>query len=169
MDFLIVQLVISLKKHSYVEELLLLDMVEIINLKTFDASQSPSSVINTFDKNNYNDLYGRNIEKLGFTLRHTVIEYFNLYNNILYPLEFEINEIDERVELYNKYDDSYYIKFITEVNKIFEKYKLECNPKNKNLVLISEKCIFEEKYTHDGYECGKIVFGVINVFLLFVI
>ena len=77
MDFLILQLVISLKKHSYLEELLLLDMMAI-NLKTFDTSQSPSSVINTFDKKNYNDLYGRNIEKLGFTLRHTVIEYFNL-------------------------------------------------------------------------------------------
>lgn len=125
------------------------------NLKTFDASQSPSTVINTFDKNNYNDLYGQNIENLGFTLSYTVIESFNLYNNILYPLEFEINEIDERVELYNKYDDTYYTTFITEANKIFEKYKLKCNPKNKNLVLISEKCIFEEKYTHGGYECGE--------------
>ena len=30
--------------------------------------------------------------------------------------------IDERVELYNKYDDSRYQEFIDEAKKIFEKY-----------------------------------------------
>ena len=40
--------------------------------------------------------------------------------------------------------------------KIFEKYKTQCNPKNKKLVLVNDECynIFENNYTHGGYICG---------------
>ena len=40
---------------------------------------------------------------------------------------------------------------------IFEKYKTDCNPKNKNLVKVTEECDnkFGNNYTHGGYECGS--------------
>ena len=63
--------------------------------------------------------------------------------------------IDERVELYNKYDDSRYQEFIDEAKKIFEKYNnVNCNPNNKNIILLSEKCKFSDNFTHGGFECG---------------
>ena len=93
------------------------------NFKKFDASQSPSTVVNTINAENYNDIVGKDLEDLGFTLRYTVIESFAFKDDIKYPLEFEINEIDERVEIYNRFFDIYYDTFIDEANKIFDKYK----------------------------------------------
>ena len=63
-------------------------------------------------------------------------------------MEFEITNIDERVELYNKYDDSRYQKFIDEAKKIFQKYNnINCNPRNKNIILLSDKCKFSDNIT----------------------
>ena len=38
-----------------------------------------------------------------------------------------------------------------------EKYKTECNPNNKNLILLDSECdkSFDNNYTHGGYECGS--------------
>ena len=49
-----------------------------------------------------------------------------------------------------------YDKFINESFKKFEKYKTQCNPNNKKLVLLTNKCDgkFLNKYTHGGYKCG---------------
>ena len=70
------------------------------------------------------------------------------------PLEYQINEIDERVNILNGYDDSIYQDFIDNALLIFEKYKTKCNPKNKNLLLLSDKCTFSESFVHGGYECN---------------
>ena len=71
-------------------------------------------------------------------------------------MEFEKIPIDERANLYNKYDDSRYQEFIDEAKKIFNKYNNEnCNSENKNILLLSEECdIALNPNTHGGYECG---------------
>ena len=122
------------------------------NLKIFDASQSPSAVKSS---SLGGDIYEQRLERYGFTFSYTYEEIFKYYKDIKYPLEFEIMNIDERVELYNKYDDSRYQEFIDEAKKIFEKYNnVNCNPNNKNIILLSEKCKFSDNFTHGGFECG---------------
>ena len=76
--------------------------------------------------------------------------------NLSLPLEYMVSPVDERVEIYHHFKDNKYDLFINEAKKIFNKYKTKCNPKNKKLVLITNKCDgkFENKYTHGGYECG---------------
>ena len=71
-------------------------------------------------------------------------------------MEFETTPIDERVNLYNKYDDSRYQEFIDEAKSIFNKYDNgNCNPKNKNILLQSDECKFSnDPYALGGYECG---------------
>ena len=67
-----------------------------------------------------------------------------------------VTPVDEIVDIYEKFDESVYDMFINESLKIFERYKIECNSKNKKLVLVSSECdgSFKNKYTHGGYECG---------------
>ena len=75
------------------------------------------------------------------------------------PREYLINEVDERVNIYQKYDDTLYNSFIQEAKKIFKKYNEEqkCNP--KNLLLTYEpdnKACYSFKnfpHSHGGYEC----------------
>ena len=119
----------------------------------FDASQSPTIVKNTKDLKDNNE---KKLENLGFTLDYSIIESFSYHDNIKYPMEFEKIAIDERVNLYNKYDDSRYQEFIEEAKKIFNKYNNEnCNSENKNILLLSEECNnFLNTNTHGGYECG---------------
>ena len=126
------------------------------NFETFDSSQNPASVINT---GNYKtvDSVSQTIEDLGFSLYYTYKEYFdiNYEGNPQIPLEFQIHEIDERFEFYKKYSDDYYNDFLEEAHYIFEKYKTECNPKNKRLLLITDECVFDNSMMHGGYECGS--------------
>ena len=126
------------------------------NFVTFDSSQNPASVLGTQDFKTV-DSVSKAIEDLGFTLRYTYKEYFdiNYEGNPQIPLEFQIHEIDERFEFYQKYSDDYYDDFLEEAHYIFEKYKTECNPKNKKLLLIADECVFNDKIMHGGYECGS--------------
>ena len=119
----------------------------------FDSSQSPSTVITTEGRR---DSYEKFFDNMGFTIRYTLIEYFKYRNNIYYPMEFETTPINERVNLYNKYDDSRYEEFIDEAKKIFDKYDNgNCNPNNKNILLQSDECKFDnDPHALGGYECG---------------
>jgi len=83
-------------------------------------------------------------------------QYFYGDFNFKYPLEYSLTPVDERVEIFQYLKSSTYQLFIDEAKKIFDKYKTQCNPKNKKLVLVSGECDnkFENSYTHGGYECG---------------
>ena len=63
---------------------------------------------------------------------------------------------DERVDIFSHFKDKNYNLFINEAEKIFKKYKNKCNPKNKKLVFVTNKCDgkFGDKHMHGGYECG---------------
>ena len=73
-----------------------------------------------------------------------------------YPIEYSVLPVDERVEIFEYLKGSNYQMFIDEAKKVLEKYKNQCNPKNKKLVLVSNECDnkFGNEYTHGGYECG---------------
>ena len=92
------------------------------NFEIFDSCQNPASVTTT---ENYKttDSISKAIEDLNFTLRYTYKEYFDLNyeGNPQIPLEFQIHEIDERFEFYQKYSDDYYNDFLEEAHYIFEK------------------------------------------------
>lgn len=125
------------------------------NENEFDSSQSPTPVFST---EGAQDKLSKNIEKLGFTLGYPMMELFNRLDiendtDINYPLEYQINPIDERAQIFNSYDDSIYQEFIDEGLKIFEKYETECNPNNKHLLFLSEKCTFNDTRMHGGFQC----------------
>ena len=129
-------------------------------LDTFDASQSPSSVQSTNFENTkeISDKLSSEIESLGFTLSYTIGESFSepdYENKSNIPLEYQIYEIDERVKIFNGYYGSKYQSFIDEAKKIFKKYEIQCNPKNKNLLLINEKCYLLGPHLHGGFPCGE--------------
>ena len=121
----------------------------------FDGSQSSSPV---------NSLKGTDIEKnltdLGFSIGGVTIgETFNdSYKNNTIPREYALDPVDERVNIYSDYSDTLYEKFIEEGLKIFEKYKNQCNSKNKRLLLHDEiKCkdIIGREFEHGGYKCKE--------------
>ena len=122
-------------------------------LDFFDSSQSASSVISTEE---INDNLSKEINNLGFSLRYTIQEQFSKLDydkEENKPLEYEINLVDERAGFYNGYDDFLYDDFIKVSLDYLEKYKNNCNPKNKKLLFITEKCTFPDKKMHGGYEC----------------
>ena len=77
--------------------------------------------------------------------------------NYLIPLEFDVTPVDEKINIYELFQDSNYEVFINESLKIINKYKSECNPDNTKLILITKECdkTFPNKYTHGGYQCGE--------------
>ena len=123
-------------------------------LEYFDASQNP-----TFILTNLTGIKGFNkLLQKGFYFPQMPIGpmYRSSYdkNNENIPEEFIVNLIDERINIYNNYNDDLYEDFIIEAKKIFKKYEKECNPDNKYLNYLKEDCKFNDKNLHGGYKCG---------------
>jgi len=127
----------------------------------FDASQSPTFVLS------FEDLYlipayeilegyGFYFDQLSFGPYYKN-KFIEENTNVDYPEEFQVTPVDERVDIYDGYDDTQYQKFIDKAKQIFKKYNEdnECNPNNKNLKMLNNECDknFNE-YTYGGYECG---------------
>ena len=122
--------------------------------KLFDASQSPTTVRSTAEDE---DELSKEFQDLGFEVTYSIIEYFSKLdykNEENIPLEYQINKIDESIDIYDFYDDLIYQKFIDESLKIFNKYKNECNY-NENLLFITEQCNFPDPKMHGGYKCKR--------------
>ena len=71
------------------------------------------------------------------------------------PLEYDTNNVDVITDIY-QFDESDFTIFIDKGKEILNKYKNNCNP-NSKIVLISEKCDgkFENSFTHGGFMCGE--------------
>ena len=125
----------------------------------FNGSQSPSSVY-SLDQKYPKDINIRNLLKYNITMRATFYASYNesYQNNSIFhiPREYLINPIDERSNIFGRYDDSRYNEFINQSKIIIDKYKNECNKDNKNLLLKSDSCntFINDKYARGGYECG---------------
>ena len=93
-----------------------------------------------------------------FQIGLTVIEVFNdLYqqgNPI--PMEYQMNPVDYRVDIYSIYSDELYEKFINEGNNIHKKFNEQnyCNSNNKKLIFHDDNCYNMNNKAHGGYICG---------------
>ena len=129
---------------------------DLINTK-IDASLS-NSPVGTFDSAES----VKHLRNMGYSPRITFTEAFdpNDKNTPKIPMEFLIYPVDLIVNIYNKYDDNKYDRFIKEAKKIFAKYNNldgECNPKNKYLYYETNECDAQLniEHAHGGYICGS--------------
>ena len=128
------------------------------NNEITDASQSPSFV---GDFSNCDIYY--NLLEAGFEIRGvTIYESYNFTFQIKNPTprEYLIHPVDERINIFDYYNDSLYDEFIYEAKKIFKKYNEDkkCNPNNLDLLYDPNNKIdcyaFEnDEHAHGGYEC----------------
>ena len=136
------------------------------NEKKFDISQSPSPIfshklLKIFSPENYNNLISLNKENEDdeetWEIQFPGIQTFYNSEDNKIPLEYEVIEPDIHSDIFINFDMSTYQLFINKSKMIFEKYKTDCNPNNKNLVKVTEECDnkFGNNYTHGGYECGS--------------
>ena len=128
----------------------------ITGVDEFDGSQSPSTV------QNYNNTeYSKQLNNLGYHINGitTGETFLNPYEKNQIPREYQLNPVDERVEIYQTYTDEIYEQFVSEGLKIFEKYKTQCNPKNKKLTLFTDDCYNITNLTNLTHEHGGKICG----------
>ena len=138
------------------------------NNEITDASQSPSFV---GDLSN-SDIYS-NLSDAGFLIRGvTIYESYNYTFQIKNPIprEYLIHPVDERVNIFESYNDSLYDQFINEAKIIFTKYNddQKCNPNNLDLLYDpqnkNECYVFEnDTHAHGGYECDPVTGNWSNI------
>ena len=128
--------------------------------KYFDISQSPSPIFNSnllkiFSSDNYNNLLSLDDGNEWYIEMPGIQTFYDSKNQNI-PLEYEVIQPDIHSNIYQNFDGESYTQFALKSKKIFEKYKTECNPNNKNLIKVSSDCDsqFPNKYTHGGYECN---------------
>ena len=122
---------------------------------TFDISQSPSAVLSVGGyKDIYPEIYEKTVEYLIGLQGITCIATYHEFQESHIPQEYDVQIADKRVKIFNSYDDIYYQEFIDEAIKVLDTYQENCNPNNKNLVLFSDECIFNE-HLNGGYGCGS--------------
>ncbi len=120
----------------------------------FDSSQSPSTINFSFEKdNNVIKLNKYGIKVEGITSGETFSDRYINKKKTPIPREYLIYPIDERSNIYGKYNDNRYNEFINEAKRIFNKYKKECNPDNKKMVLYNSYCKFGNDIQIGGYKC----------------
>ena len=125
----------------------------------FDASQSTSGEL-YYERTEIDD----NLGEVGFSdWGITGFESFNYsyQGENPTPREYLIYPVDERVNIFEKYDDSKYQKFIDKAKDIFKKYNddKECNPNNTILLFEPDNktcySIEGDVHAHGGYPCGN--------------
>ena len=122
----------------------------------FDSSLSPSAIFTNETLNVLSKDYKLLYEKYNLFMQMAGYQTFYNPNHINIPLEYVITPVDEVEPFYELLDDNNYEKYIKIAKNKYNKYKTQCNPKNKKLVNINKECdkFFDNKYTHGGYECG---------------
>ena len=125
----------------------------------FEASHSPSAVSNFNGSDVYNNLIEAGFELIGASFFESFNYSYQEKNPT--PREYLIHPVDERVNIYQNYDDSLYQKFVDEAKIIFKDYneRNKCNSNNKRLLLDpnnKKECyVFnDDKHAHGGYLCG---------------
>ena len=123
----------------------------------FEASHSPSAVSNFNGSDVYDNLLDAGFEIIGTTFFESYNYSYQIKNPT--PREYLTHPVDERVNLYQSYDDSIYQQFIDEAKVIFKKYNEEngCNPNNKRLLYDPNNKIdcynFKDEHAHGGFVC----------------
>ena len=128
---------------------------QIKGTSLFDSSQSPSTVDDLS-----NSQIKKELEKNGFLINGLTIEESfrnnpNNANNPI-PMEYVLNPVNFRVDIYSDYSDNIYDQFIQEGLSIHKKLNEEnkCNSKNSKLLLHDDKCKnLESTSSNGGYKC----------------
>ena len=124
----------------------------------FDSAQSTCELIEQkrFMVRSPRGYFKELIQRYNTTIDMPAIQYFYGDFDFKYPLEYSVTPVDERVGIYEYFKANTYQLFIDEAKRILDKYKTQCNPNNKKLVLVTNECDnkFENEFTHGGYECG---------------
>ena len=122
----------------------------------FDSSLSPTTVFGNETLYEFSEDYKELYDNYKINMLMGFAQPFYTPNNLSIPLEYVITPVDESQPFYKEFSDENYKDFIKLAKNIHQKYKTECNPKNKKLVKVSSECdkYFENNYTHGGYECG---------------
>ena len=123
----------------------------------FDSSQSDSDVQNLESSDMYKNLNELGITIIGVTTGESYDDFYQKDNPI--PREYTLEPVDYRVDIYSRYSDDLYEKFIKEgleVHKLFNNGSY-CNPKNDKLLLHDENCryIKGDEFAHGGYKCNN--------------
>ena len=121
---------------------------------TFDSSLSPSPIINIRQLAFWNQNFRELLEKYKIKLQFAYFQTFTDPKNISIPLEFSVTPVDERMALYENFNESNYHVFVEKAKEIFAKYQKKCSKINKNLVLFNSNCTFKEKNLLGGNPCG---------------
>ena len=124
----------------------------------FNGSQSPTTVevLHDIYPNDPDVLILKKYNIIMSTSFAATYNYSYQNDSILHiPREYLINPIDERSNIFGRYDDSKYDDFVKFGKQIFEKYKTECNKDNKRLLLKNDSCRFNyDKFLRGGNVCG---------------
>ena len=116
---------------------------------TFDSSLSPSGIIDIDRLSLMNDNFEYLRNNYKCYIQFAIYQSFYDKDNFNVPLEYKVTPVDERISLYENYNDSNYHVFVQKAKEIFKKYENKCNPSNTNLYLLDKNC------SHGGYQCGK--------------
>ena len=122
---------------------------------TFDSSLSPSPIIKIDQLILLNQNFKELKRKYNINLRFAYFQSFTDPNNISIPLEFSVTPIDEKMELYENFNESNYHIFVEKAKEIFAKYQKKCSKINKNLVAFNSSCTFKDEKVHGGNPCGN--------------
>ena len=122
----------------------------------FDSSQSDSDVQNLGNSQIYQNLNDLGITVIGVTCGESYDDFYQKDNPI--PREYTLEPVDYRVDIYSRYSDDIYEKFIKEgleVHKLFNNGSY-CNAKNDKLLLHNESCytIKDDEHAHGGFKCN---------------
>ena len=121
----------------------------------FDISQSPSAFLGVMNyKYIYPEIYEKIVRDLIGLFGLTCIASFHEFQESHIPQEFDVQIADQRIKIFNPYDDTHYNTFIEEAIKVLDNYKENCNPKNKLLLKLSDECKFDN-HLHGGFSCGS--------------
>ena len=121
---------------------------------TFDSSLSPSAIIQMGQLAIWNQNFRELVQKYQINLQFAFFQSFTEPSNTSIPLEYVVTPVDERMALYENFNESNYDVFINKAKEIFAKYQKKCSKINKNLVLFNSSCTFPEKNLHGGNPCG---------------
>ena len=116
---------------------------------TFDSSLSPSGIIEIDRLSLWNKNFESLRSKYSAYVQFAIFQSFYDKDNFSVPLEYKVTPVDERVSIYENFNESNYHVFVQKAKEIFKKYENKCNPNNPNLYLLDNNC------NHGGYQCRK--------------
>ena len=126
----------------------------------FDSSQSHTAIIQYEEMDSLlgklkkgsiiNDLTDENavISQLSF------FPCFETYENVHTPIEYLVNEVDYRANIYEPFNEEIYDTFTGKAKQIFSEFETQCTEKNSKLTKFSESCSWsDDKDARGGYKC----------------